>query len=432
MKRRGYLIEEVISEVNLLDAFKSVMQGKKRSRVILYYKKHKAEILQEIADEIKDDKYIPSGYREFTLNESGKEREIQSLPFKDRIALHAIMNVLYERVVKGALIRDTYSSLPGRGIHDGLERVKKALRDVDGTTYCLKFDLKKFYHSIDRAVLIEMLRAKIKDARMMNTLSRIVCSYKEGERGIPIGYHSSQLFGNYYLCPLDYYAKSVLKIGYYFRYCDDIVILSHDKEHLHALLDSLRKFVEKELHLTVKENYQVFPVESRGIDFLGYVLRHDYVHVRKRIKQKAARRLHEIKSRKRRRVVTAALWGWTKHANAINLFYKLTGMKSFKELGVSYKPSDGKKRFDHPLTPLGNLQNCEVTVLDFETDIKTKEGEGRYVVLYELNEMKGKFITNSEEMKSILDQVRDMNELPFKTIIRRKIFGQNKSKYIFE
>ncbi|OAV68102.1 hypothetical protein Barb6XT_01166 [Bacteroidales bacterium Barb6XT] len=106
-------------------------------------------------------------------------------------------------------------------------------------------------------------------------------------------------------------------------------------------------------------------------------------------------------------------------------------MKNFKDLGIAYKPADGKKRFDRSLTPLSNLQNCEITVLDFETEIKTKEGEGRYVVQYELNGAKAKFITNSEEMKSILDQIRELKELPFKATIRQQAFGQGKTKYVF-
>ena len=106
-------------------------------------------------------------------------------------------------------------------------------------------------------------------------------------------------------------------------------------------------------------------------------------------------------------------------------------MKSFKDLGGTYKPADGKKRFEGNLTPLGNLQNCKVTIVDFETDIKTKQGEGRYVVQYELDGQKGKFITASEEMKNILDQIKEMGELPFETVIKRETFGGNKTKYVF-
>ena len=389
MKRYGYLIEQVIEESNLIDAFDAVMRGKKRTRTVRYLIKNRDSLLSELAEEIKAGTYKLAGYREFTVVEHGKVREIQSLPFKDRIALHAIMNIL-GKIFGGMLIRDTYASLPKRGIHDGLMRVRKALKDKPGTRYCLKIDLKKFYHSVDQDVLIELLGRKIKDSRMMDILIGIIRSY---DTGLPIGYHSSQLLGNFYLCLLDYYVKMDLGVKYYFRYCDDIVILSSSKQELHAILEKMRTVIEGRLHLTVKSNYQVFPVEARGIDFLGYVIRHDYVLVRKHIKVRVARRLHKIKSKKRKYIVIASFWGWIKHCNGTHLFFKLTNMKSFKDLGVTYKPADGKKRFEGNLTPLGQLQNCKICVLDFETDIKTKEGEGRYVVQYELDGQKGKFIT---------------------------------------
>lgn len=428
MKRYGYLTDKVIEESNLQEAFSMVMRGKKRSRTVRYFKKNRDKILADLADEIKSDKYEPSGFREFEVVENGKLREIQSLPFKDRIALHAIMAVLYREVFGGMMIRDTYASLPKRGIHDGLNRLRKALKDRPNTKYCLKLDLKKFYHSVDQDVLIGRLRRKIKDETMMQTLIRIIRSYGPG---LAIGYHSSQLLGNFYLCLLDHYIKCELGVRYYFRYCDDIVILASDKETLHEIFGKLREVVEGRLHLAIKQNYQIFPVEARGIDFLGYVIRHDYVLVRKHIKKKVARRLCKVKSKKRKYVVLASFWGWVKHCNGRHLFFKLTNMKSFKDLGVTYKPADGKKRFEGNLTPLGNLQNCKVTVIDFETDIKTKQGEGRYVVQYELDGQKGKFITASDEMKNILDQIKEMGELPFETVIKRETFGGNKTKYVF-
>jgi len=427
MKRYGYLIEQVIEESNLLEAFHIVMRGKKRTRTVRHFKKNRDAILQEISEEIKTGRYAPSGFREFTVMENGKLRDIQSLPFKDRIALHAIMAVL-NKALGGMLIRDTYASLPNRGIHDGLNRIRMALKDAPGTRYCLKLDLKKFYHNVDQDILIERLGRKIKDRMMLDTLVRIIRSFGPG---LAIGYHSSQLLGNFYLCLLDHFVKYDLRVKHYFRYCDDIVILAPTKEYLHGVLGKMREVIEGQLHLTVKKNYQIFPVESRGIDFLGYVIRHNYVLVRKHIKQRVARRLHKVKSRKRRYVVLASFWGWIKHCNGKHLFFKFTNMKSFKDLGVTYKPADGKKRFEGNLTPLSNLQNCKITVVDFETDIKTKQGDGRYVVQYEMEGQKGKFITASDEMKNILDQIKEMGELPFETVIRREIFGGNKTKYNF-
>ena len=103
------------------------------------------------------------------------------------------------------------------------------------------------------------------------------------------------------------------------------------------------------------------------------------MELRKRIKQKMARKMAEVKSRKRRDVLTASFYGMAKHADCNNLFYQLTGkeMKSFKDLGVSYAPADGKKRFPGPSISIRELVNLPIVVKDYETGIKTDQGDGR-------------------------------------------------------
>lgn len=105
-------------------------------------------------------------------------------------------------------------------------------------------------------------------------------------------------------------------------------------------------------------------------------------------------------------------------------------MKKFSDLNVRWEPSDGKKRFDCQIVPISDITNVPVIVSDFETDIKTKEGEGRYLVLIEVDKTQKKFFTNSEEMKSILDQIREKDELPFETIIKKVSLGKI-TKYKF-
>ncbi len=427
MKRHGHLTEKVITEDNLLAAFHCVMKGKRKSRVVRYYHRNRDGILASIARDIENGNYAPKSYIEFNVVEGCKTRIIQSLPFRDRIALHAIMSVL-DDLFRPMLIRDTYASITGRGIHDGLNRVRQSLRDKQGTRYCLKLDIRKFYASIDQELLIASLGRKIKDARMMDTLRRIIHSFPEG---LPIGFHSSQQLGNFYLFPLDNYVKSELGVKYYFRYCDDIVVLSGSKAELWEIFGKIRDFIEGRLQLTVKNNYQVFPVEARGIDFLGYITRHDYVLMRKRIKKNAARKLARVKSKKRRTAIVGALWGWAKHGDCKTLLIKLIGMENFKDLGIGYKPKDGKKRFDVERIRLSDLQNCEVIVQDFETGVTTREGEDRCVVQIEHDGKQRKFITNSDEMKDNLVQAREMDALPFKTTIKRISFGDGKAKYTF-
>lgn len=185
----------------------------------------------------------------------------------------------------------------------------------------------------------------------------------------------------------------------------------------------------------IKKIERVFPIKQ-GIDFLGYVIYPDHTRVRKRNKQNFARKMHKVKSRKRRKELIASFYGLVKHADCRNLFRKLTGksMKKFSEMGIVYTPADGKKRFPGQTVSLKTLINLEVEIHDYESDITTKEGEGRYLVSLKVKktgEWK-KFFTNSEEMKAILNQISDVEDgFPFETIIESETFDGNKVKYKF-
>src|SRR5690606_26814062 len=111
--------------------------------------------------------------------------------------------------------------------------------------------------------------------------------------------------------------KKVVK--YYFRYADDLVILSSSKSYLHELFSEIQIYFKDQLNLKIKGNYQVFPVVSRGIDFVGYVHYHSHTMLRKSIKKRFARAVTKNKGPES----IAAYWGWAKHANTKNLLKKL-------------------------------------------------------------------------------------------------------------
>jgi len=114
-------------------------------------------------------------------------------------------------------------------------------------------------------------------------------------------------------------------VKYYFRYADDLVILSTNKEELHALLFEIKLYLNDNLKLQVKHNYQIFPVESRGIDFVGYVFYHTHTMLRKTIKKRFAKAVSKSKDK----AIIAAYYGWAKHCNSKNLLKKLLPNEQF-------------------------------------------------------------------------------------------------------
>ena len=414
------------------ESFNKVLRGTKRKtcrqgRALLA---RREDVISELTEQIAAGTYRVKDYREREIVEGGKKRRIQVLTMKDRIAAHAIMSVV-DKHLRKRFIRTTSASIKERGMHDLMSYIRRDIREnPEETRYCYKFDITKFYESVKQDFVMYCVRRVFKDEKLIAMLDGLVQMMPEG---LSIGLRSSQGLGNLLLSVyLDHYLKDKYGIRYYYRYCDDGVVLAGTKAELWAIRDLIHNCIEQ-IDLEVKTNERVFPIED-GIDFLGYVIRPDSVRIRKRIKQKFARKMSEIKSRKRRRELVASFYGMAKHADCNMLFNKLTGksMKSFKDLKVAYKPEDGKKRFPGTVVSIRELVNLPIVVIDFETGIRTEHGEDRCLVAIQHNGEPKKFFTDSEEMKNILAQIREMPDgFPFETIIKAETYGKGRTKYVF-
>lgn len=382
MRREGYIIEEVVKYSNMSESFDQVLRGtvRKKSRQGSYLLAHREEVISELSMQIASGTYRVSGYRERIIVENGKERHIQVLTMKDRIAVHAIMKVV-DMHLKRRFIRTTSASIQGRGMHDLLTYIRCDMReDPDGTQYCYKFDIRKFYESVKQDFVMYCVRRVFKDEKLLTMLDNFVRMMPEG---LSIGLRSSQGLGNLLLSVfLDHYLKDKYGVRYFYRYCDDGVVLGKTKMELWKIRDVVHSLVG-DIGLTVKPNERVFPV-CEGIDFLGYVIYDpDHVRIRKRIKQKVARKLHKVKSRKRRKVLIASFYGMAKHADCRTLLYKLTGKKmadfvKLKDTGIQPMYQDGKKRFRGREMNLADLIGEEFVILDFETGVITRSQKKDY------------------------------------------------------
>lgn len=324
MKRIGNLYDQICTLENLELADEKARRGKLRSHGVKKHDKNRTENINNLREALLNGTFRTSKYDVFTIYEP-KEREIYRLPyFPDRIVHHAVMNVL-EPIWTSIFTADTYSCIKNRGIHAAAKKVLKAVReDPENTTYCLKIDIRKFYPSIDHDVLKGIIRRKLKDKRLLALLDEII----DSADGVPIGNYLSQYFANLILAYFDHWIKEEKRVKYYFRYADDIVILAPDKAYLHSLLKEIRQYMG-ELKLQVKDNWQVFPVASRGIDFLGYVFFHTHTRMRKGIKQRLCKRIGKLNRRKalteeefKRNV--CSWWGWAKYCDSKHLIKKLS------------------------------------------------------------------------------------------------------------
>lgn len=304
-------------------ADKKARKGKLRSYGVIRHDANRKENIQSLHDSLANFTFRTSPYKIFTIYDP-KEREIYQLPYyPDRIVHHAIMNIL-EPVFVSVFTTDTYSCIKGRGIHAASSKLKHVLHDnPQQTAYCLKLDIHKFYPSIDHSILKNILRRKIKDNRLLSLLDEII----DSAPGVPIGNYLSQYFANLYLAYFDHWLKEEKHVKYYFRYADDMVILHDNKDYLRTLFSEIQLYLNNNLNLQVKPNWQIFPISSRGIDFLGYVFYHTHTYLRKRIKQRFCRKVAQLNKRdisdRDYQQAVCSWMGWAKHCDSKHLLKKI-------------------------------------------------------------------------------------------------------------
>jgi len=405
MKRYGQLFEQIASLENLKLADQRARKGKAKQFGVISHDKNREKNLNQIHQMLINQTFRTSTYSTFKIYEP-KERDVYRLPYMpDRIIQHAVMNVM-EPIWVSTFTADTYSCIKNRGIHAAATKLKEALKDVSGTQYCLKLDIKKFYPNVDHAILKQIIRRKIKDVKLLWLLDDII----DSAAGVPIGNYLSQYFANLYLTGFDHWIKEQKKVRYYFRYADDLVLLHNSKEYLHSLLADINLYLNENLRLEVKGNYQVFPVAKRGIDFLGYPFYHTHTLLRKSIKKSIFKMLAYNPNSQS----LAAYLGWLKHCDSKHLQKEI--MKRFNELNIE-KP---KGKFKGNKINIQMLINCEIQVNDFR--IKPSKIRGKCLTLdVDYKGLNYVIFTGSHSLLETIELV-PKEEFPFLTTITQGDF----------
>ena len=285
-----------------------------------------------------------------------KKRLITVPYYKEQIVHHMVMNILIP-IFKHGMYEHSYGSIPNRGAHKGRKFIEKWIKhDRKNVKYCLKMDIKKYFNSIPHDILKNKLSKIIRDKQFLNLLYKIV---DVNDIGIPIGFYTSQWFANWYLQELDHYIKEVLHTKYYIRYMDDMVIFGSNKKQLHKIRKSISEYLECNLGLNMKENWQVFRFDyikkskhyGRPLDFMGFKFYRNKVVLRRNILLKATRKAKKIYKKNFSTIYDArqmmAYNGWFKYTNTYNVYIKrikpYVNFKSIKRQIANYDRKMRKK-----------------------------------------------------------------------------------------
>lgn len=305
----------IYSTENLVKSQYTSQKGKKNRGEVKAFNDNLNDNLSILYSLLRDETFEPGIYRTKKIYDP-KERDIMIAPFfPDRVVHHCIINVLAPHWYH-IFIGNTYACIKGRGTHKCMEDVHRALiTDRIGTRYCLKIDIRKFYDNVDHSVLKKIIRYSIADESLLRLLDKIIDSNGK-EKGLPIGNFTSQYLANLYLAYFDHWVKEELGVEHYFRYMDDIVVLGECKEWLHYVLDAFALYLGAELKVEIKPNWQIFPVDDRSIDYVGFKQNHYGILLRKGIllrfykKLEATKQKYEIKSETDIKHLFPSEYGW--------------------------------------------------------------------------------------------------------------------------
>jgi len=335
----GHLYDQIHTWDNLYLAWRKAARGKRGREPAARFEFHLEDNLLQLQEELQDKTYRPGPYHSFYIHDP-KHRLISAAPFRDRVVHHALCNIIgpmFER----RFIADSYANRAGKGAHRALDRCQKFARRY---RYVLPVDIRRFFPSIDHAILRETLGRVVTDSDVMWLVDRILESgvgvlddeyemaWFPGDdlfaanrpRGLPIGNLTSQFWANCFLDPFDHFVKRELRCQGrspgYLRYVDDSLYFADDKPTLWTWREAVVERMAR-VRLTIHERQAHPRPVTEGIPFLGFVVfptgrrlkRRKGIAYRRRLKALlASYAAGEIPLER----VDASVRGWVSHARS--------------------------------------------------------------------------------------------------------------------
>ena len=307
MKRVNNIYNDITDIDVIMDMYDKVIhKNMKNKRKLEYFDNYYCENLKAIKEELMTKQYEPKKYNIFLIREP-KYRIIMGQNVPDKIVNHLVAKYFLVPYFEKDFITTNVATRKGMGTHYGLKLFKQYYNNMKinhNKFYVLKFDIKKYFYSLDHNIIKELIRRKIKDRDVINLIDKIIDStdkeyvnikinklkenrmkkiqdsntlkqiqeiptYEQG-KGFPIGNMTSQFFGIMYLNELDHYIKEVLGIKYYERYMDDGILIHHDKDYLKYCFKKIEELIQDKYKIQLNKNKSKIYENKEEIEFLGF------------------------------------------------------------------------------------------------------------------------------------------------------------------
>jgi RNA-directed DNA polymerase len=301
---------------------------------------HKDQTIAKLEQELRTSQYQPQAVKRVWIPKVGsKEKRPLGVPtLRDRIVQGALLHVM-EPIFERDFAFQSYGFRPGKGCKDALRRVDELLKS--GYHWVVDADLKSYFDSIPQEGLMERIREKIADGRVLKLVEQMlgagvmdsVKGWQPTEQGTPQGAVISPLLSNIYLDGLDW---QMARNGFEMvRYADDFIVLCRTQEQAQEALGRVKRWVEA-------NGLKLHPIKTRlvdaslagGFDFLGYHFERGMKWPRKKsmdkLKDTIRKKTRRTEGRSMRAIcedLSRTLRGWYgyfKHSKA-NVFEPIDG-----------------------------------------------------------------------------------------------------------
>ena len=353
MRTYRNLYEEFVSEDNIRLAIINASKGKRNRTIMkdMYSDPDRwIPIIQRWVICYKNPMHHPV---EIYDGISRKKRVIICPTNKEQVIHHMLCNVLKPVFMK-SMYEHSYGSVPDRGGVAGKKAIEKWMKtDRKNCRYVLKMDIHKFFDSIPHEILKAKLSRIITDDCFKEILFEVI---NETEKGLPLGFYTSQWLANWYLQDLDHYIKEELRAVHYIRYMDDMVIFGSNKRKLHKMKDEIESYLLNELGLEMNPKWQVYRFDhikdgkhyGRDLDFMGFRFFCDRTIMRKSIMLKCTRKAKRISKKDRVNIRDArqmvSYLGWLDHTDTYNMYLeRVKPYVNYKKLKKRISADDKRK-----------------------------------------------------------------------------------------
>lgn len=346
MKSYNNLFEKFISDENIALAIHTASKKRKSRRDVRKAMEDLGTFKNEVKEYALNFKNMTHTMKVIYDGVERKNRGIVEPYFKELVVMTMLCQII-EPIFYPGMYECTYASLPSRGSEKGRKDIERFIRKGKNLKYFYKADIRKFFYNIDHETLKNVFSKKIRDKRLLAVINELIDTgyfvkdetgsrrWIQPDKGVPLGYPTSQWFANIYLTRFDHWVKETLLAPAYFRYQDDIVIFSSSKRKLMTWHSQIKNYLRENLLLELKEDWRISRfdyVDRKGrvhgsdVDYMGFRFFRNRTTIRKRILRKAFRAARRISEKTRFTIYDCrqmtSFNGWFRRTDTKRFFHK--------------------------------------------------------------------------------------------------------------